>query len=446
MNKIFFFLLSSWFYAVGVTDAQTAPGQVKLHGILRHFNNAGELNDFSELEYLVPRSASRIITTDTTGVFILAFPLAAPGYFRLGRNVLYLSPGDDLEVMIDYMDSELGSFKGRGSAANTYLKGTLYPKAGSFLNAGTLLKKRSAAEVIDAIQAAAASRQRTLDVLTNVSGEFKRLESARVRADIMCSCKDAAGYESYMNRNEDSAKAFNAAFEKAAAPLMDKYSKNFLDASLLKVEVYRDIAEDLPGVNGPSAQARIIRDWLKASQLVGLMEETNDKTALQAFRNRIDSIGTASYKNALTSNLTSLLAFGKGDMAADFMATDKDGRLVSLSSLKGKVIYVDIWATWCGPCMAEMPHFEELKAKYKDNSSVAFVSLSIDDDQALWQQSIEVRKAAGYQWLINRNKLPVYNIVGIPRTLLINKDFRIVEMNGKMPSDPSSAKSIDGLL
>jgi thiol-disulfide isomerase/thioredoxin len=180
--------------------------------------------------------------------------------------------------------------------------------------------------------------------------------------------------------------------------------------------------------------------------LVEQMEYTNDKTALRAFKSRIDSIGTAPYKNALGLNLTNLLAFGKGDEAVDFTATDKDDRQVPLSSLKGKVIYVDIWATWCGPCMAEIPHFEELKAKYKDNSSVAFVSLSIDDDQPLWQRSIEIRKAAGYQWLISRNKLPAYNIVGIPRTLLIDKDFRIVEMNGKMPSDPAAAKSIDGLL
>ncbi len=454
MKKILPFLLQSWLalpLSAGccmaqTTNAQTAPGQAKLHGILRHFNNAAELTDFSELEYLVPRSASRIITTDTTGVFKLALPLAAPGYFRLGRNVLYLSPGDDLEVRIDYTDSELGSFTGPGSPANTYLKGTLYPKAGSFLNAGTLLKKRSSAGVINAIQSAAASRRKALDELTGVSGEFKRLEYARIKADIIRSFDAVKSYESYMNRNEDSAKAFNAAFENAAAPALDKYTRDFLDASLLQVEVYRDIADDLPGVNGTSSQAKIIRDWLKAAQLVRQMEQTNDKKDLQSFRVRIDSIGTTPYKNALERSLTSLLAFGKGDKAADFIATDKEGRKVPLSNLKGKVIFVDIWATWCGPCMAEMPHFEALKAKYKGNPSVVFVSLSIDDDQAMWQRSIEARKAAGYQWLIDRNHLSAYNIVGIPRTLLINKDFRIVELNGEMPSDPAAAKSIDGLL
>lgn len=462
MKKILFFLLSSWLAlpvsvglcmvqsAVGQTaqapDVQTTSGQVKLHGVLKRFNNAAELDDHSELESLVLPSAKRMIITDTTGVFTLAFPLEAPDYFRLGRNILYLSPGDNLEVVIDFEDPEGGSFTGRGNAVNMYLRGTLYPKAGSFLDGGRMLKKRSPAETLDAIQAAAASRKKELDELKDVSNEFKRLEYARIRADIIRSFSAVYGYEFYMNRNQDSAKAFIASFEKIAAPVLAEYNKDFLDASLLKVEVYRDVADDLPGVQGPSSQAGIIRDWLKASELVRQMEQTNDKKDLQSFRVRIDSIGTASYKNALDHSLASLLAFGKGDKAVDFVATDKDGKKVPLSSLKGKVIFVDIWATWCGPCMEEMPHYEELKAKYKDNPSVAFVSLSIDDDKNMWQRSMEARKAAGYQWVIDRNHLSAYNIVGVPRTLLINKDFRIVELNGEMPSDPAAAKSIDGLL
>jgi thiol-disulfide isomerase/thioredoxin len=176
------------------------------------------------------------------------------------------------------------------------------------------------------------------------------------------------------------------------------------------------------------------------------MQQINDKGQLHQFKARVDSIGTPLYKNAVDRSLTSLLAFGKGDKAVDFEATDKNGKKVPLSSLKGKVIFVDIWATWCGPCMAEMPHYEELKAKYKDNPSVVFVSLSIDDDKNMWQRNMEARKAAGNQWLIDRNKLSAYNIVGIPRTLLINKDFKIVELNGEMPSDPAAEKSINGLL
>ncbi|MEI9810832.1 MAG: hypothetical protein WDO16_24795 [Bacteroidota bacterium] len=99
-----------------------------------------------------------------------------------------------------------------------------------------------------------------------------------------------------------------------------------------------------------------------------------------------------------------------------------------------------------GPCLAEMPHYDTLKGKYKDNPQVAFVSLSIDDGTDLWKNSVEKRKADGIQWLINRNKLDAYNIVGIPRSLVIGKDFKIVDMNGPVPSSKALPGIIDSLI
>ncbi len=427
--------------------AKTPPKQAKLHGILKQFNNAVELGDMSELEYLLPRSAGHIFTPGENGAFSLTISLAAPAYFRLGRNILYLSPGDDLEMVIDQADNKLGTFSGTGSAANNYLKYTLYPKAGSFLDGGGLLRKYpSPSATLDAIQQGAAKRQQSLEALNDVSPEFKRLETARIRADIFCSCKAVFDYEPYMNRNQDSVRLFTETFGKIAAPLLEKCSKDFLDPSFLQVEVYRNIVSQLPGLDVPSPEAATIRDWLKASQLVEEMQQAHDKPGLKVYRGRIDSLQTALYKNALERSLTSLLAFGNGDKAVDFTALDQQGKRVSLSSLRGKVIFVDIWATWCGPCMAEMPHFEELKTKYKDNPSVVFVSLSIDDAQDQWRKNIQQRKAEGLQWLIDRNKMAAYNIVGIPRTLLIDKDFKVVDLSAPMPSSPAAASAIDKLL
>ena len=148
----------------------------------------------------------------------------------------------------------------------------------------------------------------------------------------------------------------------------------------------------------------------------------------------------------MNKTLTTLLKFGKGDMAVDFKAASIEGTTVKLSSLKGKVIYVDLWATWCGPCLEEMPYFESLKEKYGSNRDIAFVSLSIDDNISLWKDNVAKRKAGGYQWLINRNKLNDYNIVGIPRILLINKNFKMVDMNAPLPSSKKLPGIIDQLV
>jgi thiol-disulfide isomerase/thioredoxin len=210
--------------------------------------------------------------------------------------------------------------------------------------------------------------------------------------------------------------------------------------------VYRDIADEVVKQGGKAADIQIIKDWYAMSTLVEKMHKLSDKKELAAFEQKIAAFKTESYKVAARKMLKNLMSFGKGDPAVDFTTVDMAGNQVNLSSLKGKVIYVDIWATWCGPCMQEMPYFEKLKLQYKDNPNVVFVSLSIDDSEKPWKQSVESRKADGYQWLINRSKLQAYNIVGIPRSLLIDKDFKMVDMDAPMPSEVTAVTAINNLL
>jgi len=235
-------------------------------------------------------------------------------------------------------------------------------------------------------------------------------------------------------------------YKSLVAPLIKKYSSNFIDPSLMKLVVYRDIASELIKQPAKEKDIQKIKDWMTASDIVEKMNKVNDKQKLYAFKPNIAAITTLQYKIALDKSLENLLAFGKGDQAVDFTAVDLNGNKISLSSLKGKVIYVDLWATWCGPCIAEMPYFEKLKEKYRDNPKVSFVSLSIDDGFELWKNSVEKRNAKGIQWLINRNKLSAYNVVGIPRTLIINKDFQMVEMNAPVPSSKETEEIINSLL
>lgn len=100
----------------------------------------------------------------------------------------------------------------------------------------------------------------------------------------------------------------------------------------------------------------------------------NRKSELQQ---QADSVKTKKYRQALKQLLAAKAKFGNGDPVLDFAVINNDKTITNLSSLKGKVIYIDIWATWCGPCLAEMPHLEELKEKYKENSDLAIVSLSV---------------------------------------------------------------------
>ena len=426
-------LLSCSFYFFSVSPiAQPGKNKVTLKGQLKNFSNQVEVEDMSDLQYLLPPTSERMIVPDTSGNFNIQFTLAAPNYFRLGRNILYLSPGDKIELFVDKSLPVKGTFKGKGSPSNLYLRNTPFPKGSSFIEAGRNVKK-SAQATIDTILQIAAARKKELDAVKNIPAEFRRLEYARIKADLLNSLR--AGQFSYLPRmSKDSLAAYTAEYANYVKPFLEKSNKNFIDASLMKLVVYRDVADELPMQKGKEKDGQKISDWYLSYQLNNEMKKISDKKLLAGFTVKIDSVKTAIYHRALNESLATLLKFGKGDIASDFTAVDLNGNTVSLSSLKGKIIYVDLWATWCGPCLAEMPFFEKLKEKYRSHREIVFVSLSIDDGMELWKNNVAKRNADGIQWQISRTKLDAYNIVGIPRTLLIGKDFKMIDMNAPEPS------------
>lgn len=444
------FLNGFGFILALVLTSQMAIAQknkmVVISGKLAGFNNQVDIQNFSEYQYLLPPSSERLIVPDAEGNFKIQFKVESPNYYRLGRNVLYLSPGDNLNVFIDYKDSKNATFEGVGAEANRYLRGTPFPKGGSFIEAGRLVKP-TIAETFVGIDAAAEMRRTDLSKVRGISDEFRRLETARIKADLIKSFETGRFYSIYrLKLKGDTAKVFETAYDKAVAPIVESLTKNFADASLLKVEVYRDITDEIIKNSGKESELKIIKDFQAANELVGKMQKEKEKSAIQAYSSEINKITTAGYKVAAQKMASSLLAFGKGDLAIDFTVLGQDGKQIKLSSLKGKVLYIDLWATWCGPCMQEMPEFEKLKARYKGNSQVAFISLSIDDDHVAWTKSVKSRNADGYQWIINRQKLMDYNIVGIPRVLLINKNFKVANMSASSPSNKNVVKEINDLL
>ncbi len=419
---------------------------VQLKGKLKGFNNQVQIEDMSEFQYLLPPTATRMIVPDTAGNFTIKFKVNSPNYYRLGRNALYLSPNDNLVVYIDYGDPRKATFSGIGAEANIYLKNTPFPKGGSFIEAGKNIKN-TPEETIAAVEEMALMREMDLALVKNVNPEFKRLEKARIKADLINSIISGNVYSTMkLKLKDEAAKTFSESYNKISAPFITRYAKGFTDPSLMKLVVYRDIAEEVIAQGGKPVDIDKIKEFYVASNLVRNMQKQSDKKLLIPFKTEIDKLKVLSYKSATYQMHQYLMAFGKGDTAVDFIAQDQIGQKVNLSSLKGKVIYVDLWATWCGPCMVEMPSYEKLKQKYASNPNVAFVSLSIDDNESLWKGSITKRKADGIQWLINRSKLQAYNIVGIPRSLLIDKDFKMVNMAAPMPSEVAAVKEIDALL
>lgn len=432
-------------------SAQSNKGWVVLTGTTKNFNNQVEVQDMSEMSDLSLPDAERFFVPAADGSFKVKFKLAAPNYFRMGRNILYLTPGDSLVMFVDYNNPKLATFSGAHSRENEYLRETPFPKGGSFLEAGTKIKSTVDSSVMMVEEAA---KQRAVSLLTyasegeRVSEEFTKLETARIKADLINSLLSIRAYFPMRRKlSKDSADVFQKNFEQTIAPYTNRYNKDFIDPQFLKLAVYRDVIDDLmAGEKGSSKNLQQVKAWIAARDMAQQLKRASDREAKMKFEPSITALADASYRTALSTTLNKVMQLSNGDAAFDFAALDADAKASRLSNLKGKLIYIDLWATWCGPCLQEMPAYEKLKESYKDNPTISFISLSIDDNKDAWKKNMQQRNAQGLQWIVDRAKLQPYNIMSIPRSILVDKDFKIVEMNAALPSSKTINKTLDGLL
>lgn len=128
-----------------------------------------------------------------------------------------------------------------------------------------------------------------------------------------------------------------------------------------------------------------------------------------------------------------------GSKAASFTMTDEKGKVWSLSDFRGKAVYIDCWATWCGPCCMEIPYMEKLYDKLKNDKRVELISISLDDNKAKWVKKIKADKPAWKQFIcpenFNSELAKNYDIDAIPRFLFFDKDGNVISLDAPRPSE-----------
>lgn len=131
----------------------------------------------------------------------------------------------------------------------------------------------------------------------------------------------------------------------------------------------------------------------------------------------------------------------KGKKAYNFKYKDIDGKEVSLEDLKGYLVYIDVWATWCGPCREEIPHLKQLEEMFK-GTKVKFVSISTDQNKEAWEKMVKEEKLGGIQLHTDGDEgfVNAFRVNGIPRFILIDQEGNIMEANMLRPSDEKTVQ------
>ena len=139
---------------------------------------------------------------------------------------------------------------------------------------------------------------------------------------------------------------------------------------------------------------------------------------------------------------------GKGKPSPKFENyVDIKGGKKSLSDYKGKYVYIDVWATWCGPCIQQIPFLKSLEKEY-ENKNIVFMSISTDESnrnggsweaaEKKWRDFVKKKNMSGVQLWSGQDFSfqQAYQITGIPRFILIDPQGNIVDANAPRPSEP----------
>ena len=391
-----------------VMNTETDPNQVTITGEIT--NPKAELVTFSN------QDTTYSTTANEDGTFAISFNLDSATYLNFGHGVettaMYVHPGDEIKLSIDTEEFD-ETIEYKGSSSSSYLaKKYLLEEGNDFFGKVYYMSNSEAYKAI-------------LDNFKiEVINEFGDItDSTFINSEIASIDKDISYF---IGRQEKLA----------------EYSE---DARTYMWET-RNIARDF------NFYAAI--DSLNSIDFNNMAEQY--AAAFQASLNNVtDAEFIVTAKERITKTTDSWLERKtavdnmpkEGEPAIDFNYPDTDGNEFSLTSFKGNLVYVDVWATWCGPCKAEIPSLQKLEADYH-GKDITFMSVSVDTDKEAWEKMVADKELGGVQlWADGWSKITKdYAIFGIPRFMLFDAEGNVVSTNAPRPSSDEIRELLEANL
>ena len=402
------------------------------------------------------------------GKFELIVKLDEAGNYRFKHGAeyayLFLEPNDDLMMKLDatQFDQSL-TFSGTGAEENNYIIGKLNISDELGLHGEDIykLEAKEFSEELDVVYKKLGDNFSAIiqenDVInptfaTNAYTDLiyewatKRLQYPSYHEHYAeKEAKLGDDYYDFLNKIEiDDPKVLE---NKKYKSFIGMYSNHLAEDNLKKNDTYKSASDEDRAMILLKEKLAVIPTAFKSNEVQQHLNfvSINNHIKYNGADNMKDLVAdfnakskNEEQKETLNENFNKWSAIAAGQDAPNFNYKNIKGEEVALSDLKGKNVYVDVWATWCGPCLKELPQLEKLQKKYADTDNIVFTSVSIDDDKEKWEKMVTKKEMKGIQIIGDKawdsSICKDYMIKGIPRFLLIDKDGKIIDANAPRPS------------
>jgi peroxiredoxin len=196
-----------------------------------------------------------------------------------------------------------------------------------------------------------------------------------------------------------------------------------------------------------------IRDWFIMQSIIFGFGHYDFSEVERVYEEAFPAIADPWMKETLLNHYTAIKRLKPGNPAPAFTLKNEKGQMVSLSEFKGKVVYIDFWGVFCGPCIYDIKNYIPQLHEYYKDKDVVFINICVDVKEKQWKDALIKYKLDGINLLAegwtDHPVCQAYNINGIPHYILIDKEGKIVNNNARGPSgyDLKSGKNvIDNLL
>ena len=342
---------------------------------------------------------------DSMGQFSITFSLDSATYLDFfngpERTAMYVYPGDNISLSIDTkLFDETISYE--GSSTSSYLaKKYLMEEGFDFF--GEIYFMSSEEEYSSYISDYKDSIMMRLNLIADTSFVATELKEMKEMTE-------------YYAERQASMSEYSQSVRKY------KWESN-------KVSMDYNFYVAMDSLSAPAFDSMLMNFSTELNQLLSLVDDT---AFVSSVKSGIENNNkTWRQRKQATDNLPK-----PGEMAIGFTYPNKDSVNHSLSDFEGSLVYVDVWATWCGPCKAEIPSLQKLEADYH-GKNITFLSVSVDTDRQAWVDMVVNDELGGVQlWADGWSQITKdYAIFGIPRFMLFDQEGKVISTDAPRPSD-----------